>query len=460
MSWIDRFIPSRKRKLRATIPQTADEAYHWVPATPPDPAKDADLPALPRFQSTAGDQIDVHELDRYAVIRSRLRRAYTPAQPVSDRRMFAGRTEVLAALIRAIEDQRLHSIIYGERGIGKTSLLRVLAQAAEEARYLVVYITCGAGSEFDETMRAVTAKIPLMFHRDFGPISPEGERGDNMASILGPDAITVSQAVDYLEKIEGTRVLVVLDEYDRARSDGFRRNVGELLKSLSDRAVRVQFLIAGVAANLTELVENVPSIQRNVFALQLPRMTGAEIRNIIENGERVTEMPFDEAATHAVVARCIGFPYLATMLSHRSALTALERRHERVDVEDVDSATRDAVDEFRSRILRHTQLQIEQEIRKGNLGALGVLGGAAQSAGDWFTLDDLATPFADVGAFGLAKTLVDELVTDHVLLEAREDGFGRAYRFTEPSVPPYLWLRASEGNAFKPNPQQAPGDPD
>ena len=459
MSWIERFPPFRKRPSRSASVFDAEDAFIWMPvATPPD--KGLEAPTLPRFQSTAGDQLDTREFDRYAVIRSKLRRAYTPAQPVSDPRMFAGRTKVLAALIRAIEDQRLHTIVYGERGIGKTSLLRVLAQAAQDARYLVVYVTCGTGSEFDETMRAVAAKIPLMFHHDYGPTSIEGERGDTLASILGPEPITVSLAVDYLDKIEGTRVLVVLDEYDRSGSEDFRRSIGELLKTLSDQGVRVQFLIAGVAANLTELVENIPSIQRNVFALQVPRMTAAEIRHIVKNGEGVTELPFQDAAIQAVIARCIGFPYLATMLCHRSALMALEQHHETVSADDVDAATRETIDEFRSRIPRHCQLQIEQQIRLGSLDPLGALAAAAQNAGGWFALEDLATRSGDPKFIDSARALVERLASDHVLLEAREDEIGRVYRFLEPSVPPYLWLRASGDQATTTVARKAAGAPE
>jgi Cdc6-like AAA superfamily ATPase len=456
MSWIERFRPFRKPRTRATSALDTEAAFVWMPAPTPE-AKGLETPTLPRFQSTAGDQLDTREFDRYAVIRSKLRRAYTPAQPVSDPKMFAGRTKVLAALIRAIEDQRLHTIIYGERGIGKTSLLRVLAQAAQEARYLVVYVTCGAGSEFDETMRAVAAKIPLMFHHDYGPTSIEGERGDTLASVLGSEPISVSLAADHLDKIEGTRVLVVLDEYDRSGSEEFRRGIGELLKTLSDQGVRVQFLIAGVAANLTELVQNIPSIQRNVFALQVPRMTAAEIRHIVKNGEGVTELPFQDAAIQAVIARCIGFPYLATMLCHRSALMALEQHHETVGVDDVDAATRETIDEFRGRIPRHCQLQIEQQIRVGSLDALGALAAAAQNAGGWFALEDVATRSGDVKFIDTAKAVVERLASDRVLVEAREDEIGRVYRFLEPSVPPYLWLRAAGGQATSTVPRETAG---
>ncbi len=331
MSWIDRLLPRRKgaptasSKGSETAATPAQPQYLWRQATGAETGSRPDGAPFPRFQSTAGDHLDPRTADKFAVVRAKLRNAYTPAQPVTDRRMFSGRTKVLTTLIRSIEDQRLHTVIYGERGIGKTSLLHVLAQTAHDARYLVVYVTCGARSEFDETFRAIAANIPLIYHSAYGPTSVEGERGDTLVDILPPDAITVRSAVDTMAKIEGTRVLVILDEYDRAGSEDFRRSIAELLKSLSDQSVRVQFLIAGVAANLTELVENVPSIQRNIFAMQVPKMTASEIRSVVKNGEGAADLNFDNGAIHAIIARCIGFPYLASLISHRAALVAVDQ---------------------------------------------------------------------------------------------------------------------------------------
>jgi len=54
---------------------------------------------------------------------------------------------------------RPFSLLDGERGIGKTSILHVFAQAARNARYLVSYVSCGAGSDFDEMFRDVRDAI-------------------------------------------------------------------------------------------------------------------------------------------------------------------------------------------------------------------------------------------------------------------------------------------------------------
>jgi hypothetical protein len=415
-----------------------------VAGTPPRPTEGA---AFPHFHSTAGDQFDTRGADRFAAARIKLRGAYTPAQPIVDRRMFAGRTRVLTQLIRSLEDERLHTVIYGERGLGKTSLLHVLTQTAREARYLVVYVTCGAGSNFDDTMRTVAENIPLLYHADFGPTTPEAERGDSFATLLGSDTITVRGASDLLGKVTGTRVLMVLDEFDRAESVDFRRSIAELVKSLSDRSVRVQFVIAGVAANFNELLSHVPAIQRNISALHVPKMSPGEIRELIKKGEPITGIGFDDSAVDAIVTRSIGFPFLASLLSHRAGLNAVDRGANTVTYDDVAAATADSVDDAYARLSRRSQLDIKKRLSSGGLGALGALAGVAQSVGGPFTFDDISALHANPADIAAARAMLDRLGTDDVLLEILEDEFGKSYNFREFSVPTYLWLLAARDKA-------------
>jgi hypothetical protein len=414
--------------------EPSEPQYHYIPRHTPAARERADeAMSFPRFQSTAGDHLDPRTVDRLAMVRAKLRNAYTP-QPVTDRRMFAGRTRVLTALIGSIEEQRLHTVICGERGIGKSSLLHMLAMAAADARYLVVYLACTAGSDFDETFRAIAANIPLAYHHGYGPTSVEGERGDTLVQLLGHEPITVRYAVDLLAKIEGTRVLVILDEFDRAASEDFRRNITELLWSLSDQAVRVQFVIAGVAANAGDLVANVT--HRDIFALQLPRMTAAEIRSLIKNGEAIAELEFDDAAVQAIIARCIGFPYLASLISHRAALVAVDQNRLNVVAEHVDVGTHEAVEELRGRISPRSQMQVAEATRLVTLNSVATLAEAALNTSGWFGVDG-----------GQARVAADRLAAQHLLLETRDDGVERTYRFIDPNAPIYIWLLAVQEGA-------------
>lgn len=418
------------RAVRQPMPATAEPA------------------AFPRFRTTAGDQMDPRLADRLAGVRMKLRNAFTPAQPVTDRRRFAGRGEVLAALIGAIEDQRLHVIIYGERGIGKTSLLHVLTQAAREARYLVIYIPGGADSNFDEMFRAIAGGIPLLFHAGFGPTSEKAEQGATLADLAPPEPVTVRLASDLLAKVTGTRVLVVLDEFDRCKSGVFRRNIAELLKTLSDRSSRVQLVIAGVAANLTELVDFVPSIQRNIFALQAPKMTAGELRKLVRTGEEATGLTFEEPAVTLIVQVANGLPYFGSLLSHHAGLIALGEGRMAVTAGDVDGAILEVLRELEGRISRRSRAQVARCVPDASPSSVAAVAVAAQSSGGIFTLDDIAASEGGPEHLARCEHLIECLVAEGLAMSAPREGDGRpAWRFAEDSVAPYLWLLAARARA-------------
>ena len=52
---------------------------------------------------------------------------FTPATPINKRDLFAGRLEQAGKVVDVICQRGQHAIVYGERGVGKTSMSNVLA---------------------------------------------------------------------------------------------------------------------------------------------------------------------------------------------------------------------------------------------------------------------------------------------------------------------------------------------
>jgi Cdc6-like AAA superfamily ATPase len=401
--------------------------------------------SLPRFQSTAGDFLEGGRADRFAQVRLKVRDAFTPSQPISDRRFFAGRQGVLTQMIRSLEDQRRHLVIYGDRGIGKTSLLHVLAEAAREARYIVVYWSCGAASSFDETFRSAAGEIPLLFHSGFSPTASEAETGASLADLLPPGPISPRVFGELCAKITGTRALIILDEFDRCQSGEFRREIAELIKILSDRSVRVELIIAGVAADLAELVEHIPSIRRNIQTFRIPLMTDDEIRNLVETGTRTSGLLFQPDAQHFVVSTACGSPYLASLICHHASLSAVDARRAEVLAEDVGQGITVAVDELRHRLPRTLQNQVNRLVAKGAGRALAVLAAASLSASGDFDDRAIEQVASSTSEATLCKRLCQEIAADDGIVRAHEYDGQRRYSFVEEGLPAYLWLlNASE----------------
>ena len=207
--------------------------------------------------------------------------------------------------------------------------------------------------------------------------------------------------------------------------------------------------MAGVAANLSELTAHVPSIQRNLAALRIPRMTAAEIRALVKNGEAVGGVAFEDEAVNAIIARSIGYPYLASMLCHRAALIALDHGRTAISVEDVIVATDEAADEFDGRASKRAQLQIDQRLRQGLGLRLGLLASAAQAAEGRFTVEDIEGAEVDPAEIAAARQLAVQLTEEGVVLIAEDDELGRAYSFVEDSVRAGLWLRYAQARASR-----------
>jgi hypothetical protein len=403
---------------------------------------------LPQFQVSARA---VTRSGASSPMRFKMRSAFTPSQPVSDIRMFAGRRLILRNLIRAIEDQQMHVVLYGDRGIGKTSTLHVLTHLAREAKYLVRYTSCSEASDFSETFRAIARDIPLLYHSDIDPTAPEAEQGGKLADLLPPGQLTVAIVADLLAQLRDVRVLIILDEFDRSDSLNFRRWVAELIKNLSDRSTRVQIVIAGVAANLTELIHFIPSIRRNIIGLPLPNMRREELEELVKIGSATSGLPYSHDALDGIAELAGGSPYLASLLGQHAGIAALDRDAAIVEKSDIDFAVERALEEVEGRISPHTRYQIglvtDSEQRRA-------LAGFARDALANIGQIHAAAPDGEDAA-GRDSALHD-FSGPNGLLEPLTDLPGNSFRFREEGTALFIWLlNASERFARAARTQEA-----
>lgn len=399
---------------------------------------------LPRFRGTASDQPrqGTKSLDK---VRLKLRKAFTPSRPIMDVEMFAGRTELLEGLIRSIEDQQMHLVLFGPRGIGKTSALHILCNIARDARYLVRYISCGERTDFPELFRAVLADIPLLYHEAYDPTSEEIEEGLSFAALVSDEPLTVAILSDILAKVAGTRLLIVLDEFDRAHGPEFRRSIAELIKNLSDRNSRVQLVIAGVAQNLGEIIEHIPSIRRNIVGIQLPNMTDGEIGELITNGELESGIDFSQAR-QLITKLSLGLPYIASLLSQNAGLVAIERDGSAVNASDVEKAIGRVVEELELRIAPSHRYLVDRIFCNGQEREFGILARVAlQNSG---RLADAEIAKA-LGFNENTDKYLREIENTYKIICPMADAPSGVYTFVDDGVPTYFWMRLIQDKAMR-----------
>jgi Cdc6-like AAA superfamily ATPase len=422
-------------------------------------------PEFPGFRASALDRpVERKRGERREITRARfaMMNVFTPTQPVTNRASFAGRLGMLSRLISAIETQRSHVVLYGERGIGKTSLLHVLTDVARESSYIVSYATCGASSDFSEMFRAVLEDVPLLFHRGIAPTTGEAEGGGSLAERLPAGKFGSRELADLCSEIVGTRVLIILDEYDRVDDPRFRQSVAELIKNLSDRAARVQIIIAGVAPNLQELMGYAPSIRRNVIGLPMPRLQESEIQEMIAIGEAAAGVRFDAKFGHLVSLLALGSPYLARLLCHHAGLEALDQGRLTVDLGHLRAALDLVIAETEGRMSPRTVAEMQKFLSGSYPQLMAAIGEASRSADGWFTARDIGGLIP--GSSGGADKIQAELqaLKQTLTLETESEEGELRFRFADDNLPIYLWLliardRLNAGKLDPAAPQPAAG---
>ncbi len=346
-------------------------------------------PALPSFQSSANGRIDANSNADNIRRRMALRDAFVPSQPVTSTSYFVGRTQQLKRLISAIEEERSHVVLYGKRGLGKTSLINIFAQIAQNSGYIVLLDAPGAHASFSSLFRSYLSQIPMRFSRSITLSSTTAESEGNFDSLLPSSDFGPRELSDVLSLLTNTRVIMFIDEYDRVTSDLFRNQLAELLKNLSDRGARVSMVILGVAHNLDQLLGYHPSIRRNVVGIPVTRMNNKEVSEILMLGARPSQLTYTDEAEKDIIFKTAGSPYYARLLALYSCRNAIEANETVVQLQHIKQACLQLSSEFSAEF---HDLYAELMINDKDQVIKGVISAAAYtfaSSDEHFTIEML-----------------------------------------------------------------------
>ena len=76
--------------------------------------------------------------------RADITEAFSPGAPVQEKDLFSGRTSQISALVDAVNQRGRHAIVYGERGVGKTSLVNILGLVMHRPNKELIYVRVNA----------------------------------------------------------------------------------------------------------------------------------------------------------------------------------------------------------------------------------------------------------------------------------------------------------------------------
>ena len=298
-------------------------------------------PQRPAIPDTAPDP-EVVRRRRLLLARQRLAGIFTPSGPVAaaqdtddpDGGSLVGRETEREQILRALIEDRMHVLIHGERGMGKTSLANFAVAQLHRADFLLARHVCAAGEGFDTILGALVGELRRT----------AAARDPALAARLPARPLPPMEARAALETLRDVRTVLVVDEFDRIADDATRIAFADLLKYCSDRRLPLSFLLVGVAETAGQLLGGHPSVQRCLARLALPLLADAEIERIVARGEEAG-LSVPPPLRRGVAGLARGIPYMAQLLSLRAGQAALTEGRMELRGEDLHAAIDAAIAE-------------------------------------------------------------------------------------------------------------------
>lgn len=310
--------------------------------------------------------------------RTLLLNAFSPNKEIELPQDFAGRQDELLRGVDALHGEGTTPIIYGDRGIGKTSLATQLALIAlgnqelldyfgksdrgfdEDSHYVVVWANCSTNTAnltnvLDKIIvtskcikdatgvqrggRQVRTTSTLDLHVVKWQLEEVRHMKEAEIEQLSPED-QLGLLLEEVHSVSRRRVLVIVDELDLVDNT---EGLGTFIKTNSSS--HLKFMLVGVSDTVSNLLHDHESLARQLCHIRLPKMHRDELKEIVHKAEvRLQDggvnMSFTDSAKTALVRYAGGMPWFVHVLGKDALVKAHDSGRAIVDASDIDGSVR------------------------------------------------------------------------------------------------------------------------
>ena len=389
--------------------------------------------------------------EREKIIKLNLKagQVFTPGSPVNEHALFAGRLEQMRDVLNSITQRGQHIIIYGERGVGKTSLANVLSAILSgpdiDLSVSKTIINCDAQDDFSSLWHKIFHEIELVDKTSsIGFIQVEEDEIVPLSRFL-PETVAPDDIRLLLHKFSFPYTIII-DEVDRINNRQDTVLLADTIKNLSDHSINTTLVLLGVADAVDELIAEHQSIERCLTQVRMPRMSTNELLEILDNGLKKLAMTMEDKAKQSIASLSQGLPHYTHLLGLYAVQNAIENKKLTVDQEDVsiaiDTALRKGQQSIRN--LHHKAISSS----RSTIYAEVLLACALAPADDlgYFAASDVREPLSNI--MGKSYSIpafarhLNDFCDDKRGPVLQKTGFTRRfrYRFINPLIQPYVIL--------------------
>lgn len=411
---------------------------------------------------------DLFGIDREKkILVSGVRKKFRPHEPINAAGLFFGRQGEVQRIMECMSTPGLHALLFGDRGVGKSSLANIASQVLlnKFVKGKGTTLRCDSMTTYDSLARRVLHAFGIEIDgaaqthsRTEGGEAGVGLPGVAKGGISTSTTVTSSREAlpadlspsRVAELLAGKAGLVVIDEFDAIPDAAHRRSLAEVMKLLSDSSSDVKLLVVGVAGSAHDLLAGHPSVQRNLREVELPKMSDTEIERIVSGNAKACGLTFDFRVVEEIVELSAGYPHFAQLLGLACAESAVADDRRSVEARDMQAAlvvaTHNAEESLR-RAYGNAVRSATTEGFRDVLHAAASLNAIEFTAAEW--RNAIAERTGDSMPQNRLNNYLQRLVADdnsRVLLRVHQG----MYRFTDPRMRSYARIvdRSGEGHTL------------
>ena len=269
----------------------------------------------------------IQSLDR-TEFGARINKVLSPAQPVRSIENLKGRDRELYLIEQALYADGRHVFVYGDRGVGKSSLAATAAFQYQSVDASPIFV---GGSE-DDTFKSIVANIAnkalgrsrtesVKQTRSLG-LEWRGIKWSDGQEVTPVEIVSRIQSIgDAAELLREVAVLhskkpiIVIDEFDTIADEQERNKFAHLLKHLGDQGTDIKIIFTGVSKSLDAMIGAHQSAHRQLAQINLPRLPWEARREIVENAANAFELSIDNNVNWRIAIVSDGYPFYVHLIT-------------------------------------------------------------------------------------------------------------------------------------------------
>ncbi len=265
---------------------------------------------------------------------------FSPSAPIENPELFIGRIEQLDKIKSAIEERGQHAIMFGGRGVGKTSLANILDEIFNTI--IISKVTCSRNDNYRSIWERAVKNIQLSVKNKKIGFNTEDEEFVFGLQLPDKENILPDDIFDTLADIQNY-ILIIIDEFDAIENQNTKQKIADTIKFLSDTSHNITVMIIGVSDDVTELIGEHKSLERCLKQIYVPLMSAKEIEDLALNSFGILNLEITDEILNHISEYSSGFPHYAHLLCKHASKQAIEDESNIITEHHLDFAVKQSI---------------------------------------------------------------------------------------------------------------------